>query len=163
MENALLFVGSMFFLSFIAGALYRIWYSNFFVRPSLSRTKASIEIDEHVIYLKHIASITEEYVHSSFLMMCGFLWGFFTYAMFFFFTDLPGSGLTENMMLSVLLTTTGGVLGGIFTLSRQLVIHDSSGTSHVLHLSDVERIELKQEITRDIMRLYEQDRPPREQ
>ena len=149
----MLFLGGIFLLGFLGGLLYKSWYSRFYSKPDLFRTEVSLEIGERVIYLHHIASITEEYVQSIFLTVCGFILGFAAYMMSFMLTNFPARGLQDNVFLSVMLTTFGGALGAMFSLSKQLVIHDASGTYHVLRLDDVERIELKQELTRDILKL----------
>jgi hypothetical protein len=153
-EWAVLFIVGMFSISFLGGVIYRLWYSNFYKKPSMSRTQVSLEIDERIIYLSHIASVTEEYVYSSFLMLSGFVLGFTIYLLFFLFTGFPARGLGENMLLSVILTAAGGVLGVVFSLTEQLVIRDSSGTKHVLRLNDFERLELKQELTKDIWKMH---------
>ncbi|MFH0862494.1 MAG: hypothetical protein V1875_05620 [Candidatus Altiarchaeota archaeon] len=150
---AVLFLVGMFCVSFTGGVLYRLWYANFYRKPNLFRTQVSLEIDESVVYLNHISSITEEYVHSRFLMCSGFLLGFIVYLLLFTSTGISTSGTLQNMVASVTLTASGGILGILFSLSEQLIIRDSSGMSHILRLKDFERIELKQELTKDIWKL----------
>jgi hypothetical protein len=154
MDLGLSFIIGLCFVCFLAAFVYRRWYSNFYKRPQLSRTQISLEIDDNTIYLQHIASITEEYVHSLFLMLWGFILGFILYLLFFFFDEFNMQSLEANTILSVTLTTLGGVIGYIASLDKKLVIRDSSGKTHEINLPEVERIEFKQEVTKDIWRLY---------
>jgi hypothetical protein len=154
MDLGLSFIIGLCFVCILAALVYRVWYSNFYRRPQLSRTQISLEIDDNTVYLHHIASITETYVYSIFLLLWGFILGFMVYLMFFFFNGFNSQSQEANIMLSATLTALGGLAGYITSLDKKLVIRDSGGKKHEINLPEVERVEFKQEVTKDIWRLY---------
>jgi hypothetical protein len=154
MDLGLSFIVGLCFVCFLAAYIYRMWYRNFYIRPQLSRTQISLEIDDNTVYLHHIASITEEYVYSKFLLFWGFILGFMMYLLFFFLNGFNSQSPTANILLSITLTTFGGLAGYVASLDKKLVIRDSGGKNHEINLPEVERVEFKQEVTKDIWRLY---------
>jgi hypothetical protein len=153
MDQTLAFIVGLCLIGFVGSLAYNLWQGTFYKRPRLSRTQVSLEIDEDVIYLHHITAITEEYVYSLFLTLICFLLGFLLYLLFFFFNGLMYGSPAENIILSVVLTAVGGLLGYFASLDKKTVIWDASGRSHEVRLPEVERLEFTQEITKDIWRM----------
>jgi hypothetical protein len=153
-EPGLGFIASLCVISFIGALVYNLWRQRFYSKPRLARTQVSLEVDDDIIYLPHITSITEEYMYSISLLVCGFILGFALYMIFFFFDDFRSEPAGINMMLSVVLTIAGGLAGYAASLDKKTILWDSSGKAHELRLSEVERLEFKHEITKDIWRMH---------
>jgi hypothetical protein len=154
MDLGLSFIVGLCIICFLAVLVYHGWQRRFYRPHHLSRTQVSLEIDENTIYLHQIASITEEYVYSIFLLAWGFLLGFTLYLVFFFFNSFSEQAFWVNIILAVMLTSLGGVFAYIASVDKKTVVRDSSGKKHELNLADVDRLEFKQEITKDIWNLY---------
>lgn len=154
LDMGLSFIAGLGAIALTAAILYGWWQRRFYERPKLARTQVSLELDDDVIFLHHIASITEEYVYSLFLMMSGFVLGFALYLTFFYFNDFRSQPPAQNIFLATVLTTAGGLLGYVGSLDKKTVIWDSAGKAHELRLPEVERIEFIQEVTKDVWKMW---------
>ncbi|MBD3389326.1 MAG: hypothetical protein GF416_09520 [Candidatus Altiarchaeales archaeon] len=156
MDFGLGFIIGLCAVSVLGAYIYSRWYAHFYKLPHLSRTEISLQIDEKVVYLPHVSSVREEFVFSMFLMLVTALLGFIVYLLAFYLLDMYLDGIMANMALAMLLTGLGGALGFALSLSKKTVIYESSGSHHTLHLKDIDTVQFRQELTRDIWDYYKQ-------
>ena len=154
MDWGLTFVAGICFIAFTGAYLYYKWERYYFRRPNLFRTEVGLEVDDVTVYFPHIVSVSQEYVFSPVLFCVSAVFGFLSYLMFYLFLDFQSRGLSENVLLSIVLTTSGALIGYFATLKQRTVVRDSAGKRHILHLKEVEGIEFRQELTKDIWEYY---------